>query len=91
MVRVTDSSVAPLLLRTPRLRGIRRVDVDAGRFTGLPRYRRGEAQLELTHNWDPEGFMAAATGHLAYSVENIYAICQADGRRRRDSPPARGR
>ena len=33
--------------------------------------------MELTHNWDPEEYGAGRNfGHLAYAVEDIYAICQ---------------
>ena len=36
-----------------------------------------QAQLELTHNWDPEPYGAGRNfGHLAYAVEDIYATCR---------------
>lgn len=35
------------------------------------------AQLELTFNWDPEVYTGGRNfGHVAYSVEDIYATCQ---------------
>jgi lactoylglutathione lyase len=35
------------------------------------------AQVELTHNWDPEPYEGGRNfGHLAYQVEDIYATCQ---------------
>lgn len=35
-----------------------------------------EAQIELTHNWDPEELGEGRNfGHLAYEVEDIYALC----------------
>jgi lactoylglutathione lyase len=35
------------------------------------------AQVELTHNWDPEAYTGGRNfGHLAYAVEDIYAVCQ---------------
>ena len=35
------------------------------------------AQVELTHNWDPEPYGGGRNfGHLAYEVEDIYATCQ---------------
>jgi lactoylglutathione lyase len=40
------------------------------------------AQIELTHNWDPEELSGGRNfGHLAYEVENIYETCKrlADG------------
>jgi len=57
----------------------RRVEVEAGRFTlvflGAP--KNPEAQVELTHNWDPEKYTGGRNfGHLAYAVEDIYAACQ---------------
>lgn len=33
--------------------------------------------LELTHNWDENNYTGGRNfGHLAYRVDNIYAICQ---------------
>ena len=57
----------------------RRYDVEKGRFTlvflGAP--DNPEAQVELTHNWDPEEYAGGRNfGHLAYEVEDIYAACQ---------------
>lgn len=57
----------------------RRYDVEKGRFTlvflGAP--DNPEAQVELTHNWDPEEYEGGRNfGHLAYEVEDIYAACQ---------------
>jgi lactoylglutathione lyase len=35
------------------------------------------AQLELTHNWDAEVYAGGRNfGHLAYVVDDIYALCQ---------------
>ena len=35
------------------------------------------AQVELTYNWDPEDYGEGRNfGHLAYAVEDIYALCQ---------------
>lgn len=37
----------------------------------------GESEIELTHNWGSEEYTnGTAFGHLAFSVENIYEICQ---------------
>ena len=57
----------------------RRVDVEAGRFTLVFLAAPGDdaAQVELTHNWDPEELDEGRNfGHLAYRVEDIYATCQ---------------
>jgi lactoylglutathione lyase len=61
------------------LKEVRRVDVEAGRFTlvflGAP--DNPEVHVELTHNWDPEEYTGGRNfGHLAYGVENIYDVCQ---------------
>jgi lactoylglutathione lyase len=35
-----------------------------------------DAQVELTYNWDPENYGEARNfGHLAYEVDDIYALC----------------
>ena len=35
------------------------------------------AQLELTYNWVPEEYGSGRNfGHVAYQVDNIYAVCQ---------------
>ena len=35
------------------------------------------AQVELTHNWDPENYSGGRNfGHLAYAVDDIYATCR---------------
>lgn len=61
------------------LEELRRVDVEAGRFTlvFLGADENPEAQLELTHNWDPEELGGGRNfGHLAYNVKDIYQTCQ---------------
>lgn len=61
------------------LKEMRRVDVEAGRFTlvFLGADENPEAQVELTHNWDPEELTGGRNfGHLAYRVENIYELCR---------------
>ena len=61
------------------LREIRRVDVEAGRFTlvFLAAQETPDAQVELTYNWDPEEYTGGRNfGHLAFQVEDIYATCQ---------------
>jgi lactoylglutathione lyase len=65
---------------------VRRVDVEAGRFTLVflsapgdeTRARADQAPLvELTYNWDPEDYDGGRNfGHLAYRVDDIYAACQ---------------
>lgn len=61
------------------LEELRRYDSDQGRFTLVFLAAPGdeEAQVELTHNWDPEAYGEGRNfGHLAYQVDNIYDTCQ---------------
>ena len=56
-----------------------RKDVAAGRFTLIFLAAPGDedAQVELTYNWDKEDYSGGRNfGHLAYAVEDIYALCQ---------------
>ena len=58
---------------------LRRYDNEKGRFTLIFLAAPGDesAQVELTHNWDPEELTGGRNfGHLAYQVDNIYATCQ---------------
>ena len=58
---------------------LRRIDNDGGRFTLVFLAAPGdsEAQVELTHNWDPEELDGGRNfGHLAYRVDDIYALCE---------------
>ena len=66
------------------LRELRRKESEKGRFTLVFLAAPGDedAQVELTWNWDPEEYGEARNfGHLAYAVDDIYAVC----RRLRDS------
>jgi lactoylglutathione lyase len=61
------------------LEELRRIDNEKGRFTlvFLAPPGQHEAQLELTWNWDPEDYGEGRNfGHLAYRVDDIYALCQ---------------
>jgi lactoylglutathione lyase len=58
---------------------LRRKDVPQGRYTlaFLAAPCDEEAQVELTFNWDPEEYTGGRNfGHLAYAVDDIYAVCQ---------------
>ena len=80
MVRVTDLDASlDFYCNGLGLQELRRVDHEGGRFTLVFLAAPGddEAQIELTHNWDPEEYGAGRNfGHLAYAVEDIYATCQ---------------
>jgi len=78
MVRVTDLAKSVEFYRLLGLTELRRMDNERGRFTLVFMAAPGDehAQLELTYNWDPEQYtMGRAFGHLAYEVDDIYAIC----------------
>ncbi len=80
MVRVTNLE-ASLAFYCDQLglEELKRVDVEAGRFTLVFLAAPGnpDAQVELTYNWDPEKYDGGRNfGHLAYEVEDIYAVCQ---------------
>jgi lactoylglutathione lyase len=58
---------------------LKRHEAPAGRFTLVFLAAPGDedAQVELTWNWDPEVYDGGRNfGHLAYAVEDIYAVCQ---------------
>lgn len=65
---------------------LRRTESAQGRFTLVFLAAPGDAEdgdrdfsplLELTWNWDPETYTGGRNfGHLAYEVDNIYALCQ---------------
>jgi len=56
-----------------------RKEVEAGRFTLIFLHAPGDedAQVELTYNWDGGDYDEGRNfGHLAYQVDDIYAVCQ---------------
>jgi len=78
------------------LEEVRRYESEQGRFTNVFLAAPGnhEAQVELTYNWDPEEYSGGRNfGHLAYQVEDIYALCQKlmDGGVTINRPPRDGR
>jgi lactoylglutathione lyase len=97
MVRVTDVEASLHFYRDALgLELLSRRDIPQGRFTLIFLAAPGDsaAQVELTHNWDPEPYSGGRNfGHLAYQVDDIYAAC----RRLRDHgvtisrPPRDGR
>jgi lactoylglutathione lyase len=79
MLRVADLDANIAFFDTLGLREVRRIDSDAGRFTLVFLAVPGDeaAQIELTHNWDPESYSGGRNfGHVAYAVDDIYAACQ---------------
>jgi lactoylglutathione lyase len=80
MVRVTDINASlRFYCEALGLRELARTDYPKGRFTLVFLAAPGDesAQVELTHNWDPEPYGVGRNfGHLAYEVEDIYASCR---------------
>ncbi|MSR12815.1 MAG: lactoylglutathione lyase [Gammaproteobacteria bacterium] len=80
MIRVTDLEASlHFYINQLGLKEIKRTDVPQGRFTLVFLAAAGDedAQIELTHNWDPEPYGEGRNfGHLAYAVDDIYATCQ---------------
>ena len=80
MVRVKDlEGSLDFYCKKLGLEELRRIDVEAGRFTLVFLAAPGDpdAQVELTWNWDPEKLEGGRNfGHLAYRVPDIYATCQ---------------
>lgn len=75
---------------------LRRYDNEKGRFTLVFLAAPGDedAQIELTHNWDPETYDEGRNfGHVAYAVDNIYDTCMRllDGGVTINRPPHDGR
>jgi len=80
MVRVTDLEASLKFYRDALgLEVVRIREVPQGRFTLAFLATPGDhsAQIELTHNWDPESYTGGRNfGHLAYLVDDIYATCE---------------
>ncbi|WP_347270875.1 VOC family protein [Rhizorhabdus histidinilytica] len=79
MIRVSDPEETIRFFELLGLRQIDRMDNEAGRFSLIFLAAPGDeqAQVELTHNWDEKGYGEGRNfGHLAYRVDDIYAVCQ---------------
>lgn len=80
MVRVSDLEKSLHFYRDALgLEELSRKDAPQGRFTLIFLAAPGDhsAQIELTYNWDPEGYQGGRNfGHVAYAVEDVYATCQ---------------
>jgi lactoylglutathione lyase len=79
MVRVSDLAAARrFYCEALGLKELHHTDYEKGRFTLVFLCAPGDesAQVELTHNWDPEVYTGGRNfGHLAYEVDDIYAVC----------------
>ncbi len=80
MVRVSDLEASLKFYRDALgLEVTRQNDYPAGRFSLVYLAAPGDydAEIELTHNWDPEELGGARNfGHVAYAVDDIYAACE---------------
>ena len=79
MIRVSDPAETLRFFSLLGLEEVRRMENEQGRFTLIFLAAPGDedAQVELTHNWDPEPYGEGRNfGHLAYRVDNIYDTCQ---------------
>lgn len=77
-VRDVDASLA-FYCKGLGLEEVRRMESEKGRFTLIYLAAPGDsdAQVELTWNWDDEAYDGGRNfGHLAYEVDDIYAICE---------------
>ncbi|MDE2789291.1 MAG: VOC family protein [Paracoccaceae bacterium] len=80
MIRVKDLDRAIGFFRLLGLDETRRHDSDAGRFTlvFMAPPDQSECPVELTFNWDGDDGLPSDSrhfGHLAYEVDDIYALC----------------
>jgi lactoylglutathione lyase len=97
MVRVSDLEASlRFYCDLLGLEELRRYDNEQGRFTlvFLAPPGQSDAQVELTYNWDEKGYPGGRNfGHLAYAVEDVYALCQRlmDGGVTINRPPRDGR
>ncbi|TCQ10779.1 VOC family protein [Sphingomonas sp. PP-CC-3A-396] len=79
MIRVSDPAKTIAFFELLGLKEVRRMENEKGRFTLIFLSVPGDesAEVELTHNWDPEEYGEGRNfGHLAYRVDNIYDTCQ---------------
>jgi lactoylglutathione lyase len=80
MIRVTDLDASlHFYCDLLGLQEIRRKEVPAGKFTLVfLATEPGEPEIELTYNWESDEVLGGGRnfGHLAYRVDDIYALCQ---------------
>ncbi|MCB1883348.1 MAG: lactoylglutathione lyase [Geminicoccaceae bacterium] len=87
MARVTDVDASMRFYRDLLgMKEVRRIDNEKGRFTLIflaadedeaAAKETKAPMIELTYNWDPESYSGGRNfGHLAYAVDDIYALCQ---------------
>ncbi|WP_442773469.1 VOC family protein [Paenirhodobacter enshiensis] len=82
MVRVLDLEKSMAFYELLGLKETKRIENEGGRFTLVFMAPEGqpECPVELTWNWDGDAGLPSDSrhfGHLAYEVEDIYAMCAA--------------
>ena len=81
LVRVKDLEKSLAFYKLLGLEETRRMDNEGGRFTLVFMAPPGQPDcpVELTYNWDGDDGLPSDSrhfGHLAYGVEDIYALCK---------------
>jgi len=85
MIRISDPDATLAFFKLLGIEEVKRYESEEGRFTLIFLAAPGQkdvAEIELTYNWPSEGEApehydsGRNFGHLAYHVDDIYAICQ---------------
>ena len=83
MIRVRDLDASIAFYALLGMRELRRSEVPAGKYTlafvGYEDNAHGQAEIELTHNWEQEEAYDVGNGfgHLAVGVPDVAAACEA--------------
>ncbi len=83
MIRVRDLEASIGFYALLGMRELRRTEVPAGKYTlvfvGYEDNAHGQAEIELTHNWEQAEAYEVGTGfgHLAVGVPDVAAACEA--------------
>ncbi|MGI3777901.1 MAG: lactoylglutathione lyase [Janthinobacterium lividum] len=83
MIRVRDLDASIGFYALLGMRELRRSEVPAGKYTlafvGYDDNAHGQAEIELTHNWEQEEAYDVGNGfgHLAVGVPDVAAACEA--------------
>ena len=79
MIRVKDIEQTKAFFSILGLQEVRRKEVPQGKFTLVfLATHEGAPEIELTYNWDSDEEYTTGRnfGHLAFSVDNIYEMCE---------------